>query len=54
MKSRRERMADMAEKVGVVFLAASFLQSDHAGEAVLYFALGVVFLVASVRLSGSD
>ena len=54
MKTKRERMADMMEKVGVVFLAAAFLQSDGPGQGVLYFTLGVVVLIGSVRLSADE
>ena len=52
MKSKRERMADMFEKAAIVFVAAAFLQSDHGGEGVFYFVIGVVAAGISVRLSG--
>ena len=45
-------MADMCEKIGIVFAAAAFLQSDHGGEGLLYFAMAVIALYASIRLSG--
>lgn len=52
MKDRRERAADMAEKVAIVFAAAAFLQSDHGGEGVFYFAVAGIAAYASLRLSG--
>lgn len=54
MKTKRERMADMLEKVGVVFLAAAFLQADHGGETVLYLAFAVASLIGAIRLSADD
>lgn len=44
----------MAEKVGVVFLAAAFLQADNGGETFGYLVFAVGALAASVFLSGAE
>ena len=44
----------MAEKIGVVFLAAAFLQADGPGDTVLYLAFSAVLLIGALRLSGDD
>ena len=53
MKTRRERMADIMEKIGLVFVAAAYLQAKQADVAVLYFVMAVVALVVSIVLSGA-
>ena len=54
MKKRRERMADIVEKIGLVFVAAAYLQAPEIAVAMFYFAMAVMALVTSVVLSAAD
>lgn len=55
MKSRKERIADITEKLGVALAVAAFLQQDRSpGVILIYFVMAGGLLFLSVSLSARD
>jgi hypothetical protein len=55
VKSRKKRIADIAEKLGVAFAVAAFIQQQRTPLVlVLYFVMAGTCLLVSVWLSVED